>query len=136
MLLGIDCYNLWCSWAWKRRTTSENQRCYAKISNYNNLAQERTRGLIYACAFHPGAAFPKSFRTASLVGSAGIAPLSVTVTAPQAFANKRASLNSFSSCREGGRGKGSVRSYYNDKWSPHKWCLESRRNTVKFHSVL
>lgn len=59
---------------------------------------------VAVCAFHPGETFPKSFRTASLVGSAGIAPLSVTVTAPQAFANKRASLNSFSSCMKGGKG--------------------------------
>ena len=33
-----------------------------------------------------------------------MAPLSVTVTAPQAFANRRASLNSFSSCMKGGKG--------------------------------
>jgi hypothetical protein len=32
------------------------------------------------------------------VGSAGIAPLSVTVRAPQTFANFRASLNRPSSC--------------------------------------
>lgn len=34
-----------------------------------------------------------AFRTASVVGKAGIAPLSVTVNAPQALANLRASLN-------------------------------------------
>uniref|UniRef100_A0A2P2JXT6 Uncharacterized protein n=1 Tax=Rhizophora mucronata TaxID=61149 RepID=A0A2P2JXT6_RHIMU len=34
-----------------------------------------------------------TFNTASLVGKAGIAPLSFTVNAPQALANFRASLN-------------------------------------------
>lgn len=34
----------------------------------------------------------KAFSTASLVGKAGIAPLSITVSAPQALANLRASL--------------------------------------------
>jgi len=36
-------------------------------------------------------------RTASFVGSEGMAPLLVTVTAPQAFAKSRASLNLLSS---------------------------------------
>jgi len=36
-------------------------------------------------------------RTASFVGSEGMPPLLVTVTAPQAFAKSRASLNLFSS---------------------------------------
>jgi hypothetical protein len=43
--------------------------------------------------------FDRIWRAASLEGSAGIAPLSVTVIEPQAFANWRASLNCFSSCR-------------------------------------
>lgn len=43
-------------------------------------------------------ALGKIWRTASFVGSAGIAPLSVTVIAPQAFANRRASLNFSSFC--------------------------------------
>lgn len=34
-----------------------------------------------------------------MVGIAGIAPLSVTVIAPQAFANRSASLSFFSSCK-------------------------------------
>lgn len=42
--------------------------------------------------------FVKSCKTASFVGSAGIAPLCVTVRAPQAFAKRRASLNRSSSC--------------------------------------
>ena len=37
-----------------------------------------------------------TFITASLIGKAGIAPLSVTVNAPQALANFRASLSSSS----------------------------------------
>lgn len=37
--------------------------------------------------------------TASFVGSAGIAPIPVTVIAPQAFAKRRASFNFFSLCR-------------------------------------
>lgn len=37
-----------------------------------------------------------AFSTTSLVGKAGIAPLSITVNAPQALANLRASLNCFS----------------------------------------
>lgn len=40
-----------------------------------------------------------SLRTASFVGKAGIAPFSVTVRAPQAFAKRRASLNRSSSCQ-------------------------------------
>lgn len=39
-------------------------------------------------------------RTAFFVGRAGIAPLSVTVMAPQAFAKYKASLNRFSSCEK------------------------------------
>lgn len=41
----------------------------------------------------------KALSTASLVGKAGIAPLSITVSAPQALANLRASLNRPSSCK-------------------------------------
>uniref|UniRef100_A0A2P2J3M2 Fructokinase n=1 Tax=Rhizophora mucronata TaxID=61149 RepID=A0A2P2J3M2_RHIMU len=52
---------------------------------------------ISVSTFHHALASPRSFRTASLVGSAGIAPLSITVAAPQAFAKRRASLNRFSS---------------------------------------
>lgn len=40
----------------------------------------------------------RAFRTFSFVGNAGIAPLSVTVNAPQALANLRDSLNCSSFC--------------------------------------
>ena len=42
----------------------------------------------------------KASRTVFFVGSAGIAPLSVTVRAPQAFAKSKASLNRSSSCQK------------------------------------
>lgn len=42
----------------------------------------------------------KAFSTVSLVGKAGIAPLSFTVRAPQALANLSASLSRSSFCEE------------------------------------
>lgn len=40
-----------------------------------------------------------TFNTASFVGKAGIAPLSITVNAPQPLANLRAFLSRSSSCK-------------------------------------
>lgn len=42
----------------------------------------------------------KNWRTASFVGRAGMAPLSITVRAPQALAKARASCNRFSSFKK------------------------------------
>lgn len=60
------------------------------------------KGLIYiqpelATVVNHATVLSKAFMTASAVGKAGIAPLSVTVIAPQAFAKLRASLNRCSS---------------------------------------
>lgn len=48
------------------------------------------------CSSHP-ATFVKMLWTASLVGKAGIAPFSVTVKAPHAFAKRIAAFSFFSS---------------------------------------
>lgn len=56
------------------------------------------RSFAFVDSFHDADEDLMSFSTASFVGRAGIAPLSVTVMAPQAFANRSASLNRFSSC--------------------------------------
>lgn len=61
------------------------------------LSTEEILEIGWLCCSSHAAAFGKIWRTASFVGSAGIAPLCVTVRAPHAFAKRRASLNRFSS---------------------------------------
>lgn len=76
----------------KKEKANSSLLLQPRDTNYSRLTT-KFKQLLYDAATGS-----KSFRTASFVGSAGIAPLSVTVRAPQAFAKSRASLSRFSSC--------------------------------------
>lgn len=67
-----------------------------------------------------------SLRTASFVGKAGIAPFSVTVRAPQAFAKRRASLNRSSSCQNANN-----KIYYDSRKYAHYLCRWSKQLRLK-----
>ena len=68
-------------------------------SNYIGLIETKQTHQEKGC-YHTVVALDNKFSTASFVGRAGMAPLSVTVRAPQAFAKRRASRSRCSSCQK------------------------------------
>lgn len=77
-------------------TSQKGNSNYISLNPNCNKANTAKKVFLY----HTGVALDNIFWTASFVGRAGMAPLSITVMAPQAFAKRSASCSRCSSCQK------------------------------------